>query len=152
MGTQAFGISIEMESSILPVPCPVLQTSSNATTTHSSVNSPGIEMKALSQDARKESTNNHGNTTETPAVSKSPNDLEMSRPSSPQGGSGVDIVQTFWNPYMNRFRLAAACVISLGLGMNDSSSGALLAYIEKQAVSLFDNMNGIAKVHTETTI
>ena len=90
-------------------------------------------MDPLSRDAgRKDSASKTRDTTEASIVSKTPNELETSRPSSPQGGPSVDVVQTLWNPYMNRFRLAAACVISLGLGMNDSSSGALLAYIEKQ--------------------
>ncbi len=131
MSTQAFGVSIGLAPSVLPTPTPVLQKSSRPT---------DIEMKPLNPGAGREMpASKHGSIIQTPVGSKTPNELEMSHPSSPQGGPGVDVVQTFWNPYMNRFRLAAACVISLGLGLNDSSSGALLAYIEKQANSLSRN-------------
>lgn len=62
-------------------------------------------------------------------------DLEMSRPSSPVSGGGpddgVDIVQSVWDPYMNRFRLLSACLMSVGNGLNDSAPGALIPYMEK---------------------
>lgn len=126
MTTQAFGLSMNLGPSVLPTPPPVLQKPSSPT---------GIEMESLNQGAgRKEPASKPHSITQTPTASKTPNELEMSGPSSPRHGPGVDIVQTFWNPYMNRFRLAAACIVSLGLGLNDSSSGALLAYIEKQAI------------------
>ena len=40
-------------------------------------------------------------------------------------------VQTIWNPYKNRFRVMAACMTTLGNGMNDSAPGALIASIER---------------------
>lgn len=147
MSTQAFGVSIKVEPSVLSSPSPVLQKPTLAPNS-----SMDIEMIPLSQDAgRKDSARKTKNTAEAPVISKSPNELEMSRPSSPQGGRSVDVVQTFWNPYMNRFRLAAACVISLGLGMNDSSSGALLAYIEKQEFAPVKHQREVAYIHAETT-
>jgi hypothetical protein len=126
MSTQALGLAMDVGPSVLPNPHPVLQRTSPPT---------DIEMKPSNHGAgRKEPPSTPGSITQTPMASKTPNELEMSRPSSPQHGSSVDIIQTIWNPYMNRFRLTAVCVISLGLGLNDLSSGALLAYIEKQAI------------------
>ena len=152
MSTQAFGVSIEMEPSVLPSPAPVLQKSRQPSGFLPSDASTKTETKPLNQDTRREEPlNKPTSAIEAPIVSKTPNELEMSRPSSPQGGPSVDIVQTFWNPYMNRFRLAAACIISLGLGMNDSSSGALLAYIEKQADPPQKNRYQVADVSAETT-
>jgi hypothetical protein len=40
-------------------------------------------------------------------------------------------VQTIWNPYKNRFRVMAACMTTLGNGMNDSAPGALIASLER---------------------
>jgi len=57
----------------------------------------------------------------------------------PSDGTGVEQkqgpiseqVQTIWNPYKNRFRVMAACMTTLGNGMNDSAPGALIASIER---------------------
>lgn len=60
-------------------------------------------------------------------------DLEMSRPASPHDTeqAGVDVVQTFSNPPMNRFRMLSGCLMFFGNGMGDSATGALIPYIEK---------------------
>lgn len=62
-------------------------------------------------------------------------DLEMSRPASAHGNdpAGVDIVQTFSNPPMNRFRMLSVCLMLFGNGLGDSAPGALIPYIEKYA-------------------
>jgi hypothetical protein len=67
--------------------------------------------------------------TQTPKVT----DLEMSRPASPRQDEqdGVDTVQSFSNPPMNRFRMVAVSLLNLGGGLNDSAPGALIPYIEK---------------------
>ncbi len=58
-------------------------------------------------------------------------DLEMSRPTTPTAGANhVDALQTIWNPYMNRFRFLAVCLLNFGNGINDSAPGALLPYLE----------------------
>ncbi|KAI8280177.1 hypothetical protein K4K60_005013 [Colletotrichum sp. SAR11_57] len=62
----------------------------------------------------------------TPTTSGS--DLEMSRPSTP---IAIESLPSITDPYMNRFRLAAACLINLGNGLNDSAPGALIPYMEK---------------------
>jgi hypothetical protein len=67
--------------------------------------------------------------TQTPMVT----DLEMSRPATPQDNEqdGVDTVQSFSNPPMNRFRMLAVSLLNFGNGLNDSAPGALIPYIEK---------------------
>jgi hypothetical protein len=40
-------------------------------------------------------------------------------------------VPTVWEPYMNRFRLFSACVMSIGNALSDSAAGALIPYMEK---------------------
>jgi MFS family permease len=68
----------------------------------------------------------------------SDDDLEMSRPASPapgDGGNGTDAhaepLQSMWDPYMNRWRLLAACLMNLANGLHDSSPGALIPYMER---------------------
>lgn len=57
-------------------------------------------------------------------------DIEMSRPSSPAAPS-VEVVPTVWEPYMNRYRLLAAFLASMGNALSDSAAGALIPYMEK---------------------
>jgi hypothetical protein len=68
--------------------------------------------------------------TQTP---RTPNDLEMSRPGSPTGNElyGVDALQSFSNPPMNRFRMVAVSLLNFTSGLSDSAPGALIPYIEK---------------------
>jgi hypothetical protein len=71
-------------------------------------------------------TSTHGTT--------NPEDLENSRPTTPVGGregDGTEIIQSTWNPYMNRFRVLSACLLNFGNGLNDSAPGALIPYMEK---------------------
>lgn len=62
-------------------------------------------------------------------------DLERSRPSSPLSGlvdpDGVEALQSWRDPYMNRFRLMSACSLNLMNGMNDAAAGPLIPYMEK---------------------
>ena len=65
-------------------------------------------------------------------------DLEMSRPTTPlrddtdsSGGVEVEAMQSVWEPYMNRFRLLAMCLMLFGNGLNDSAPGPLIPYMEK---------------------
>jgi len=64
---------------------------------------------------------------------RTPNDLEMSRPPSPTTNEedGVDALQSFSNPPMNRFRMLSVCLINFGNGLSDSAPGALIPYVEK---------------------
>jgi hypothetical protein len=54
---------------------------------------------------------------------KTPGDLELSRPPSPQlsGMNATDVAQTWNNPSMNKWRLLAACLFCLANGCNDSA-------------------------------
>ncbi|RSM19413.1 hypothetical protein CDV31_001838 [Fusarium ambrosium] len=62
------------------------------------------------------------------ATPRAENDLEMSRPSSPEA---VEVMPSAWQPFMNRFRLFAVCLANLGNALSDSAAGALIPYMEK---------------------
>jgi hypothetical protein len=67
-----------------------------------------------------------------------PTDLEMSRPPSPRNEQdGVDAMQSFSNPPMNRFRMLSVCLMNFGCGLIDSAPGALIPYIEKCAYTIY---------------
>jgi hypothetical protein len=64
-------------------------------------------------------------------------DLERSRPSSPvhdhdrNGGIEVEALQSITDPYMNRYRFLAVCLMNFANGLNDSAPGALIPSMEK---------------------
>ncbi|KAI9809205.1 MAG: hypothetical protein M1825_002496 [Sarcosagium campestre] len=82
-----------------------------------------------------------------PEQQASPDDPETSRSSSPRPGIdhynvnndgdndddavAVTMVQTYSNPPRNKARVGAACLWSLGNGLNDGAPGALIPYLEK---------------------
>ncbi|TQN71092.1 Bypass of stop codon protein 6 [Colletotrichum shisoi] len=72
--------------------------------------------------------NKTGATPSRPPSPTSGADVEMSRPPSP---AAFEVLQSISDPYMNRYRLAAACLMNFGNGLNDSAPGALIPYIEK---------------------
>ncbi|GKU14517.1 unnamed protein product [Fusarium langsethiae] len=60
------------------------------------------------------------------------NDLEMSRPNTPDSNTEVvEVLPTFWNPFMNRFRALFGCLAQLGNALSDGAAGALIPYMEK---------------------
>ncbi|PTD01390.1 hypothetical protein HYE67_006124 [Fusarium culmorum] len=60
------------------------------------------------------------------------NDLEMSRPNTPDSNTEVvEVLSTFWNPFMNRFRALFGCLAQLGNALSDGAAGALIPYMEK---------------------
>lgn len=65
--------------------------------------------------------------TQTPIT---PNNLEMSRPPTPEAHAVVETVQSLTNPPMNKWRFTVACVMCFGCGLNDSAAGALIPYME----------------------
>ncbi|KAK3490278.1 major facilitator superfamily domain-containing protein [Neurospora hispaniola] len=78
--------------------------------------------------------------TETTIFSVGPELEEQSRPGTPKADSvnddsanidGVEAMQSIMEPYMNRWRLLAMCLISLSNGMSDSAPGALIPSIEE---------------------
>jgi hypothetical protein len=58
-------------------------------------------------------------------------ELERSRPSTLHDAEGATIVPSFSHPPMNRWRLLSACGEYFANGLNDSSPGTLIPYIEK---------------------
>ena len=75
-------------------------------------------------------------------------DLEMSRPTTPHDNEqdGVDAVQSFSHPPMNRFRMVSVCLLNFGNGLNDSAPGALIPYIEKSVVQFYPQIDEITDV------
>lgn len=62
-----------------------------------------------------------------------PGELERSQPPTPKRDLAVDaIVQSFSTPPRNRWRIAAANVMFLLMGVNDAATGALIPYLEEQ--------------------
>ncbi|TKA72005.1 hypothetical protein B0A49_04151 [Cryomyces minteri] len=62
---------------------------------------------------------------------KTPNELEMSRPPSPKRDEAANLVQSWSNPPMNKWRVLSACLVYFGNGMTDSATGAVIPYMEK---------------------
>lgn len=78
--------------------------------------------------------------TETTIFSVGPELEDQSRPTTPRADSvnddstnidGVEAMQSIMDPYMNRWRLLAMCLINLSNGMSDSAPGALIPSIEE---------------------
>ena len=67
--------------------------------------------------------------TQTP---RTPHELESSRPPSPQHHDTAEVMQTWTNPPINRWRLLSACLMNFGNGLNDAAPGALIPYMEKE--------------------
>ncbi|KFY39962.1 hypothetical protein V494_03733 [Pseudogymnoascus sp. VKM F-4513 (FW-928)] len=59
-----------------------------------------------------------------------PNDVERSTPPTPTTPTGVDLLQTFTNPPMNKYRMASSTFMNFANGVNDSAPGALIPYLE----------------------
>ncbi|KAF2659162.1 MFS general substrate transporter [Lophiostoma macrostomum CBS 122681] len=70
--------------------------------------------------------------TQTPIEPKTPNELEMSRPASPMPNEAVGLMQSWNNPPKNKWRLLSCCLIYFINGINDSVTGALIPYMERQ--------------------
>ncbi|KAI9774296.1 MAG: hypothetical protein M1840_004190 [Geoglossum simile] len=56
-----------------------------------------------------------------------PSGLEISQTPSPRG-EVVEVVQSFFSPRMNRYRVVSACLTCFGNGLNDSVPGALIPH------------------------
>lgn len=72
-----------------------------------------------------------------PSEDQATPDLERRRPSSPGPGldDGVEALQSWGDPYMNRFRLLSASSLNFMNGMNDAAAGPLIPYMEKSVSS-----------------
>ena len=67
--------------------------------------------------------------TQTP---RTPAELEQSRPPTPEYGDAdaINIVQSWNNPPINRYRIFSACLMNFLGGLNDAAPGALIPYME----------------------
>ncbi|MCJ1401767.1 hypothetical protein MMC11_004984 [Xylographa trunciseda] len=63
-------------------------------------------------------------------TSPTPGELETNTEPSRGVHYAVDVVQSLYNPPMNRWRFVAACLMCFANGLNDSAPGALIPYIE----------------------
>ncbi|KAI5251098.1 MFS general substrate transporter [Aureobasidium subglaciale] len=59
---------------------------------------------------------------------KTPNELEISRPPSPE--QATEVVPSFGFPSKNRWRVLAVCVVYLANGLSDAAAGALIPFME----------------------
>ncbi|KAI4795270.1 MFS general substrate transporter, partial [Aureobasidium sp. EXF-8845] len=64
------------------------------------------------------------------ATTKTPNELEMSRPPSPS--QATEVTPSWGFPSMNKYRVLAVCSVYFANGINDASAGALIPYMEKE--------------------
>ena len=62
--------------------------------------------------------------------SVTPDELERSAPPTPKREEAVDLVQSIWNPPMNKWRLLSACLMNFANGLNDGAAGAVIPYME----------------------
>ena len=60
----------------------------------------------------------------------SPNDIYFSRHLGLGSHEPANIVQSWTNPSVNKWRVLSCCMMYFGNGMNDSAPGALIPYIE----------------------
>ncbi|KAK3955937.1 major facilitator superfamily domain-containing protein [Pseudoneurospora amorphoporcata] len=104
-----------------------------------------IELQPLTKSNKPASASrSHGpqpGTTTNANFSSGPELEDQSRPGTPNASSSLnngsahndtaEAMQSIMNPYMNRWRLLAMCLINLSNGMSDSAPGALIPAIEE---------------------
>lgn len=67
------------------------------------------------------------------SLPQTPGELERSQPPTPKRDQAIDaLVQSAWNPPMNRWRLASASLAFFLMGINDAATGALIPYLEDE--------------------
>ncbi|KAH6676703.1 MFS transporter-like protein [Halenospora varia] len=137
MTSHAFGAFIEIESSTNNAEhsIPIAPQKALPRVYHSMPHTPdGLELDNLHW-GKKLNGPSHESGASTPTgyqTPRVPNDLEMSRAPSPiQEEEGVEAMQSFANPPMNRFRMLSVCLLNFGNGLNDSAPGALIPYLER---------------------
>lgn len=122
-------VAVESEPGTSPMP---LRPQRSITKTYAAVpqrDSTEIELARVSPPTTRSGT-------ATPAFPYDPAtpDLELSRPASPVAlghDDGVEALQSWLDPYMNRFRLLSACSLNFMNGMSDAAAGPLIPYMEK---------------------
>ncbi|KAI9649738.1 hypothetical protein NHQ30_002319 [Ciborinia camelliae] len=130
---------------------PITAPQRTVTRTHHSVQQPNsIELDHLQLGQNVNRPSASGNTTPGPEsgwstpgwqTPKTPSDLEMSRPQTPNN-EPEHLIQSFSNPPKNRYRMMSTCLLNFGNGLSDAAAGALIpkmimAYaIQERLVSL----------------
>jgi len=135
MTSHAFSAFIDIEPSSNNnhehiVPVPVAPQKAFPRTYHSVPDS--LELENLQWGKKLNSPAATPSGTQTPIT---PSELEMSRPVTPKMDEneqdGAEIMQSFSNPPMNRFRMLSVCLMNFGNGLSDSAPGALIPYMER---------------------
>ncbi|RDW69609.1 hypothetical protein BP6252_08629 [Coleophoma cylindrospora] len=135
MSSHAFGAFISMEGSTAAGSHELPEAPQKAVprTYHSVPHTPDIELDNIQWGTKLNGQTKSG--TATPSGTQTPrvtNDLEMSRQVTPVvEDEGVDALQSFSNPPINRFRMLTVCLLNFTNGLSDSAPGALIPYIEK---------------------
>ncbi|KAF2102959.1 MFS general substrate transporter [Rhizodiscina lignyota] len=62
---------------------------------------------------------------------QTPNPLIASEPTTPQADTAAELIQSFFHPSMNKWRVFGGCLVYCVNGLTDSAAGALIPYIEK---------------------
>jgi len=125
MSSSSIGPWITIESGVVPDP-----NRSRSSFQHDLYSGPGrtfdIEMHPMPHQ------------TPTPSIGAKTEPSQESKRSSFEENADIQVsnefseqMQTVWNPYKNRYRVSAACLISFAMGMSDSAAGALIASIER---------------------
>ena len=126
MASHPFGALIDIdESAQIRDPPPVLQKEPHGL--------PDLPT-AYELDELRKATHSNGPcipTTPGTQTPRTPNDLEMSTAPSPEYTDAVDVMQTWTNPPINKWRVLSACMMNFGNGLNDAAPGALIPYMEK---------------------
>ena len=96
-----------------------------------SIKSPSpIELDELGWGTRYNGPASSTNEPTAPETPSTPNELEQSRPASPER-EGTHFLQSWSSPYMNKWRVLDACIEQFGNGLNDAAPGALIPYMEQ---------------------
>lgn len=141
MGPTNLAAFIDIESSpdplepVISPPTAVIQRSAGAPTVFeldelawgSRYNGPGVQHARVQSWFQSPLTGTQTTNTE----AQTPRLLLASASSTPHADETAELVQSFFTPYMNRYRVLCACLIYFGNGMTDSAPGALIQYMEK---------------------
>jgi hypothetical protein len=129
MASYAFGSFIDVESSDNSQERQIVLPPKALSRTYA-VQDP-VELVDFNRNCNRPSVPGHITSSET-QTPPTPLELEISRPATPtQFDDGVEAMQSFSSPPMNRFRMLSVCLLNFGNGLSDSAPGALIPYIEK---------------------
>ncbi|KAK4693233.1 hypothetical protein P7C71_g4126, partial [Lecanoromycetidae sp. Uapishka_2] len=127
MATRSFGSLIDFQSGPITDPPAVLSKGRHGLPDLSTAH----ELQKSNRSIRGDSGPSVPPTSSGAQTPRTPNELEQSRPPSPENGvDTVEMKQSFSNPPINRYRVVAACLMNFQNGLNDAAPGALIPYME----------------------